>query len=78
MFPVGGTQQNQYSSQAGRDNLPNTNENNMTTTSQDPNQHVGQHLKILDFWHKVEFFIPFDLQYVLDHKDIKNLSVNKV
>ncbi|MDR2837851.1 MAG: hypothetical protein LBV49_04670 [Azonexus sp.] len=34
---------------------------------------------ILDFWHKVEFFIPFDLKQVsdqADEKDLKRLTLN--
>jgi hypothetical protein len=31
-------------------------------------------LEILDFWHKVEFFIPFDLKQVFDQIDEKDLK----
>src|SRR5690606_37990211 len=39
---------------------------------------AGAHRRILEFWHKVEFFIPYDLEkQVLDHKD-KDWAVRRI
>lgn len=45
----------------------------MNATSSDKTNSSNHCLKILEFWHKVEFFIPFDLQQrVLDTRDAEH------
>lgn len=44
-------------------------DNNMNAASPSTSTTLEQCRKTLEFWHKVEFFIPFDLQQVLEDKD---------
>ncbi len=58
--------------------VPITRKNNMSTTSASISTQFDQHLKALEFWHRVEFFVPFDLQKLILDSDDSNWSTRQL